>query len=122
MLSTEGRDTAPGCVEHAPNGTCIRTAIVSTDGDDALFGDDGNDTVRGGEGNDTIEGGNGNDFLFGDNGNDIFNVLGVAATVSGGAGIDTVNSLNTFVLSADTENDSDVLAITGASAHRRSSR
>jgi len=58
----DGRDTAPGCVSLAPNGTCLAMAVVKSDGNDKMFGDLGNDWVVGGTGRDDIYAGWGNDL------------------------------------------------------------
>jgi Ca2+-binding RTX toxin-like protein len=58
----DGRTTALGCVELAPNGTCLRSETRKSDGGDAIFGDYGNDWLVGGTGNDTLWGGWGNDL------------------------------------------------------------
>src|SRR5262245_13291286 len=52
--SDDGRDTPPGCVQLAPNGTCLAMAVVKTDGNDIIFGDLGNDWSVGGTGQDTM--------------------------------------------------------------------
>src|SRR5262249_15122127 len=54
--------TPLGCVNLAPNGTCLAMATVMTDGNDKLFGDLGNDWSVGGTGNDQVYAGWGNDL------------------------------------------------------------
>src|SRR5262249_1875278 len=44
----DGRTTPVGCISLAPNGTCLATASVRSDGNDAMFGDLGNDWMVGG--------------------------------------------------------------------------
>jgi Ca2+-binding RTX toxin-like protein len=83
-------------------------------GDDILSGAGGNDTANGGEGDDTLNGGDGDDFLAGDAGDDVLNggagqdrasyasaTAGVVVDLTiqglaqntGGAGLDTLNSI-----------------------------
>jgi hypothetical protein len=79
----DGRTTPTGCISLAPNGTCLATSPVRSDGNDAMFGDLGNDWLVGGtsvnnprpavipndpdrawnEPKDTLWGGWGNDLL-----------------------------------------------------------
>jgi Ca2+-binding RTX toxin-like protein len=66
--------TILGCVDFAPNGSCLATGGAQSDGNDVLFGDLGNDWVVGGTGHDTLWGGWGNDLLQADD------VLGVGCT------------------------------------------
>ncbi|HZI44291.1 MAG TPA: calcium-binding protein, partial [Ilumatobacter sp.] len=54
LYSDEG-PTMPGCVEYAPNGTCLQPNVArNSDGSDAIFGDEGNDWLVGGTGQDTL--------------------------------------------------------------------
>ena len=66
--------TTSGCVDFAPNGTCLAMGDARSDGNDVLFGDLGNDWIVGGTGHDTLWGGWGNDLLQADD------VLGVGCT------------------------------------------
>jgi hypothetical protein len=69
----DGRVTASGCINLAPNGTCLAFATRVSDGNDAIFGDLGNDWLMGGTSwhdpalasrpKDTLWGGWGNDYL-----------------------------------------------------------
>src|SRR5206468_8740643 len=61
--ANDGRTTAIGCINVAPNGTCLYQAKVRSDGNDVMFGDLGNDWMVGGTGNDTLWGGWGNDLM-----------------------------------------------------------
>ncbi|HEY3003212.1 MAG TPA: hypothetical protein VGJ44_12765, partial [Kribbellaceae bacterium] len=54
--------TVYGCIQTAPNGTCLASAFRATDGDDVLFGDLGSDWIVGGTGRDNIFAGYGNDI------------------------------------------------------------
>lgn len=76
--------------------------INGLDGNDYLDGGSGNDNLNGGEGNDTLVGGLGNDAINGGNGWDIADYAGAGAavfvslasgTASGGAGSDTLTSI-----------------------------
>src|SRR6185503_9135699 len=58
----DGRVTPLGCVQLAPNGTCLLMETRITDGNDAIFGDLGNDWIVGGTGKDTLWAGWGNDY------------------------------------------------------------
>lgn len=76
--------------------------ILGGTGDDQLHGDAGGDLLNGGYGIDTMIGGSGNDTYIVDSGSDVvFEELA--------AGIDTVESSDSFVLSDNTEN----LTLTG---------
>src|SRR5205807_3899082 len=74
------RDTAEGCVQLAPNGSCLTTAVVQTDGNDIIFGDLGNDWIVGGTGNDQMWLGWGNDL------GDADDVLTIASDPAFGSG------------------------------------
>lgn len=102
-------------------------------GNDTIYGDGGNDTVIGGAGNDFLYGGDGNDALYGQAGNDVIDGgngiditsyadaaagvtidLGVTtAQDTGGAGIDTLSSIERLVGSRYDDH------ITGAAAAER---
>jgi Ca2+-binding RTX toxin-like protein len=80
-------------------------------GNDLLFGLGGGDTLIGGEGDDTLNGGAGNDTLNGGNGNDAASYIGATAgvnvdltvagaQVTGGAGSDTLTSIENLFGSA----------------------
>lgn len=93
------------------NGSALADIIGGMGGNDTVNGLDGNDTLNGGNGNDILNGGEGNDTLIGASGNDALNggngqdtadysLAGAAVTVnlaagtaSGGAGNDTLNSI-----------------------------
>src|SRR6185503_9960908 len=62
----DGRVTPLGCVQLAPNGTCLLMETRITDGNDAIFGDLGNDWIVGGTGKDTLWAGWGNDYTNAD--------------------------------------------------------
>ncbi len=80
------------------NGVTIENA-TGGEGDDVIRGNDGANTLRGGLGDDTVYGGAGNDrieaidggtdVLFGEDGADTF-IIGAAATITGGAGVDVI--------------------------------
>ena len=53
VLDDDGRVTLRGCVELAPNGTCLAIGDAHSDGNDVIFGDLGNDWLVGGTGRDT---------------------------------------------------------------------
>ena len=73
LYSDEG-PTMTGCVEYAPNGTCLQPNVArNSDGSDAMFGDEGNDWMVGGTGQDTMYGGWGNDLL---NADDVMTIAG----------------------------------------------
>ncbi|MDD5271737.1 MAG: calcium-binding protein, partial [Methylovulum sp.] len=87
--------------------------LAGGDGDDVLNGGNGNDNLTGGDGNDTLQGGDGTDNLNGGAGNDLlvggggvdtahYHTVTVGVTVNltltvaqntGGAGIDTLNTI-----------------------------
>ena len=72
LYSDEG-PTMDGCVNYAPNGTCLATGFRHSDGSDAIFGDEGNDWLVGGTGQDSLYGGWGNDLL---NADDVMTIPG----------------------------------------------
>ena len=67
-----------------------------------LFGGAGDDFIDGGRGNDYLDGGPGHDRMLGGSGNDVFVLNSTADVVveARGAGVDTVQALSSFVLSA----------------------
>ncbi|MBK8460090.1 MAG: hypothetical protein IPL43_07790 [Micropruina sp.] len=75
LYSDEG-PALNGCVDYAPNGTCLTFADRQSDGSDALFGDLGNDWMVGGTGQDTIWAGWGNDLS---NADDVMTIAGSGA-------------------------------------------
>lgn len=72
LYSDEG-PALNGCVDYAPNGTCLTFADRQSDGSDAIFGDLGNDWLVGGTGQDSLWGGWGNDLL---NADDVMTIAG----------------------------------------------
>jgi Ca2+-binding RTX toxin-like protein len=93
---TEGYLSPLSCVQTAPNGTCLATDTILSDGNDLIFGDLGNDWMVGGTGKDDIYAGWGNDLS---NADDVFSTNGnlndqpethgwFEDRVYGGAGID----------------------------------
>ncbi|MGE0743565.1 MAG: M10 family metallopeptidase C-terminal domain-containing protein, partial [Hyphomonadaceae bacterium] len=78
-------------------GNSSANALFGLAGDDALNGEAGDDTLDGGSGNDAMTGGLGNDTYFVDSAGD-------TVTESAAQGIDTVNALRTYVLTANVEN------------------
>jgi hypothetical protein len=93
---TEGYVSALSCVQSAPNGTCLASDTILSDGNDLIFGDLGNDWMVGGTGRDDIYAGWGNDLS---NADDVFSTNGnlndqpethgwFEDRVYGGAGID----------------------------------
>jgi len=72
---SDGRVTALGCVQLAPNGDCLAMATRISDGNDAIFGDLGNDWLMGGTSwNDPTLPSRPKDTLWGGWGNDMLNV------------------------------------------------
>lgn len=89
------------------NGGAGVDTLAGGNGNDSLFGDTGNDVLSGGFGNDTLNGGAGADSMSGGIGNDTFYVDNVGDSVTEGAflgGIDTVNSTISETLAANVEN------------------
>eukprot|EP00456_Euglypha_rotunda_P036711 TRINITY_DN281_c0_g1_i2.p1 TRINITY_DN281_c0_g1~~TRINITY_DN281_c0_g1_i2.p1 ORF type:complete len:1237 (+),score=395.78 TRINITY_DN281_c0_g1_i2:1656-5366(+) len=80
--------------------------ISGEDGDDILFGDGGDDALYGGSGNDWMNGQWGDDTLVGGAGNDTYLVdsSGDKIVEQAGEGVDTVESVVSYILSANVEN------------------
>jgi serralysin len=100
-------------------GSSGNNVLSGLDGNDNLSGGAGNDTLYGGAGSDTLDGGIGADALFGGTGNDIYVVDNAGDTIneSGGDGIDLVQSLVSFDLSASTVTGSvENIQLTGKAA------
>ena len=92
-------------------GSAFADSLTGNGGANALTGGAGNDTMAGGAGNDTLDGGAGDDSLLGGTGTDTASyasatagitvslaVLGAQST--GGAGVDTLDSIENLVGSA----------------------
>ena len=112
--------TLTGTGNITGNGNALDNTITGNAGNNTLAGAGGNDILDGGNGNDTLNGGNGNDTLIGGAGNDTLNgqpgintadysaaTAGVtvslattAAQNTGGAGTDTLLSIQNLVGSA----------------------
>lgn len=75
-------------------------------------GDNGDNIISGNSGNNRLDGGGGNDTLTGGAGNDTLVVDGLGDVISGGTGIDLVESLVDFDLS--TANDVENLTLLGS--------
>ncbi|MDY6983046.1 MAG: hypothetical protein SV422_08160, partial [Pseudomonadota bacterium] len=91
------------------NGLEGNDTIRGLDGNDILDGGVGQDSLSGGDGDDTLDGGAGNDILDGGSGNDTATYLSAssavvadldAGTATGGAGTDTLSSIENLVGSA----------------------
>jgi len=86
----------PGVID----GTKGDDVIIGSDGDDTIDGHGGDDFICGGAGNDSISDGGGMPFLRGDTGDDDISAVDVdSATLSGGAGDDTLEVDNTVAKS-----------------------
>lgn len=92
-------------------GSDLANRLQGMDGNDVLDGRGGNDRLEGGAGNDVLVGGTGNDILVGGTGTDTADYAGAAAGVkaslalsgaqaTGGAGIDTLSSIESLAGSA----------------------
>ena len=118
VLDTAVVDVVRSANSSTLTGTFRNEILLGRDGsDDTLNGGDGDDILIGLSGNDTLNGGNGNDILAGGAGNDALNGgagidtasyidaasavtvnLGVAsAQNTGGAGTDTLNSIENLI-------------------------
>jgi len=109
--SLSGRNGGP----NALYGNDGQDALNGGNGNDRLFGGTGNDTLYGNGGNDLLDGGSGNDYLDGGSGNDTASYTdapsGVtvslatgAAQVTGGAGTDTLASIENLTGSSHNDN------------------
>jgi len=110
--STGGGGTAGGTAgADTLTGTDAVDTLSGLGGDDFLIGLGGNDTLNGGDGADVLQGGSGNDSLQGGAGIDAADYANAAAAVTvnlgsssaqntGGAGSDTLSSIEDFVGSA----------------------
>ncbi len=76
----------PAGYNDVPGATTGADVINGYGGDDIVFGDAGDDTIRGGSGNDALYGGDGDDVLAGGSGDDL---------IRGGAGLDTASYAGT---------------------------
>jgi Ca2+-binding RTX toxin-like protein len=92
----DGDDTLSGGGEN--------DIIDGGSGNDRISGETAHDFINGGAGNDTIDGGDGSNMLDGNEGDDVFENVDFGDSVTGGAGIDTVNALTPYVLPAAVEN------------------
>ncbi|NGZ06870.1 MAG: hypothetical protein G8237_10995 [Magnetococcales bacterium] len=97
IYGSSGDDTITGTAyADELRGGSGRDQLIGGDESDVLLGEDGNDTLTGGEGNDTLEGGGGTDIMYGSTGDDLFvyhesnEINGLAETVDGGDGTDTI--------------------------------
>ena len=95
-------------------GTTAGNMLSGDAGNDSLAGGTGNDTLGGDDDNDTLDGGAGADSFVGGLGDDTYriDVIGDKIAPGADAGTDTVESLFTFMLSADQER----LTLLGAAA------
>jgi Ca2+-binding RTX toxin-like protein len=98
LLGTPSADTLTG--------TAGPDVIAGLGGNDTIDGLGGDDVICGGPGNDTIRGGSGNDIIDGGPGRDTASYAGApsgvfvdltAGTASGGAGSDTLTSVENLV-------------------------
>jgi trimeric autotransporter adhesin len=89
-------------------GTAGNDSLTGTNAADLLFGYAGNDSLHGGKGDDVLNGGAGNDLLDGGDGNDTASYAGTSAAVivslasaaaqnTGGAGTDTLTSIENLI-------------------------
>ncbi len=103
--------TVADTLSNVFTGTSSSDVLNGTVGADILQGLGGNDTLYGYAGNDTLDGGNGSDTMIGGPGNDTYtvNAVGDVVTENANEGTDTVQSSNTYTLSANVEN----LVLTG---------
>jgi Ca2+-binding RTX toxin-like protein len=115
LSSGAGEDTLfGGNGNDRLNGGDGNDRLSAGNGEDRLDGDAGTDTLIGGAGNDTLQGLTGVDSLVGGTGNDLYGVFESTDRVVElvGGGIDTVNTLASFTLSAEVEN----LSLVGTAA------
>jgi len=102
-LYLEGNDAIDG------SGNELNNNIYGNSSANILFGAEGNDWLIGGDGDDTLEGGAGADTLIGGTGNDLYivgtdDVIFETACDDLTAGIDTVESFDTWTLGYNLEN------------------
>ena len=115
----QGIDTVRASVsrtlgDHLENLTLTGSSDISGTGNDLdniLTGNSGANTLTGGEGDDTLDGGAGVDTMVGGLGDDVYVVSDLEDTVTeaANAGIDLVQSAQSFTLGANIEN----LTLTG---------
>jgi Ca2+-binding RTX toxin-like protein len=103
LLSFSGNNPIDG------TGNELDNTITGNDSNNYLFGGEGNDWLIGGDGDDTLEGGAGADTLIGGTGNDLYivgtdDVICESACDGLTAGIDTVESFDTWTLGYNLEN------------------
>ncbi|MBN6150275.1 hypothetical protein JR065_07985 [Xanthomonas sp. AmX2] len=124
LILGSGITTGNGnALDNTITGNASANSLGGWDGDDVLFGLDGDDNLFGGTGADILYGGNGADYLDGGEsvdhleggaGNDIYVTDDSADVVveAAGAGTDQVQTIASYVLSANIEN----LFLMGSSA------
>ncbi|MEJ7933269.1 hypothetical protein WG907_03245 [Sphingobium sp. AN558] len=99
ITGTEGPDMLTGTVAGDEiHGLGGNDGLGGGDGDDLLFGGDGDDTLNGHLGNDILDGGAGSDTAY--YANSLYPVtvdLGLGLVESGGAGLDTLISIENVV-------------------------
>jgi Ca2+-binding RTX toxin-like protein len=95
-------------------GNNLDNTLTGNSADNVLNGAAGADTIVGGAGNDRLDGGIGNDTMLGGTGNDVYAVDSVGDNLleNPNEGIDVVESIVTYTLSANVEN----LRLTGFDA------
>jgi Ca2+-binding RTX toxin-like protein len=117
LIGGSGNDSLTGR-NGGPNafyGNDGNDTLNGGDGADRFFGGSGNDTLYGNAGNDLLDGGSGNDYLDGGSGNDTASYTdapsGVAvslatgaAQLTGGAGTDTLASIENLTGSSHNDN------------------
>ncbi|KQT48569.1 hypothetical protein ASG47_09540 [Devosia sp. Leaf420] len=121
-LTGEGTDSVQSSVTYTlasnvENLTLTGSAAINGTGnslDNVLTGNSGANTLTGGGGNDTLNGGTGSDTMLGGTGNDTYVVdnSGDVVTEAASEGTDLVQSLISYVLTANVEN----LTLTGSAS------